>query len=430
MDKKNQTPDMFDDQQDEAAYTADSHHGDSANEDNVDYDLDTDLLDESEIMDEDHDHWEDDQSMYENQPTKKKSSNLIIIGVGVLAAATVLYFQVLKPKGPAGQMGAAEQSAPQTAEFAAQPVETVTATPPAENFPAEQSTAESSAADQPQEQQGFMTDPAMIAPAPEVTTATTQAAAEPLTPMPDFPTATDLQKADSAPAAESLPIAETTPAPATVEPSPAMPLVETPPAETAKIEAAAETPAPIAPTVNVNNESQEALLKAQQELQQAQARIAALEEQLQTAQQQASENAEKAAAAAKKAQDLADAAEQQIAAPVIEKSITPPESAPPESAPIAPDTTEAAKPEKPAAKKSAPKKEVVSSKRVEATSLIRWELRSAQDSRAMIAKQGSGDMVSVQVGETVPSLGKITAIHKTAEGWVVQGTKSRVVQSR
>jgi len=55
-----------------------------------------------------------------------------------------------------------------------------------------------------------------------------------------------------------------------------------------------------------------------------------------------------------------------------------------------------------------------------------WELRGAQNGRAIIAK--AGDMREVGVGDNVPGLGEVMGIATMNGRWVVQGSKGRVSQ--
>lgn len=61
---------------------------------------------------------------------------------------------------------------------------------------------------------------------------------------------------------------------------------------------------------------------------------------------------------------------------------------------------------------------------------VQWELRSAQEGRAFISKQGENEMTNVSVGDNVQGIGRIEAItmDSTTGMWVVQGTTSKIVQ--
>lgn len=79
-------------------------------------------------------------------------------------------------------------------------------------------------------------------------------------------------------------------------------------------------------------------------------------------------------------------------------------------------TAEAPKVSKPAAQKPA------------AASKQDWVLRAASPGRASIAPKGSNDLKTVEVGNTVAGLGKITSIQVENGLWVVRGTKGSVSQ--
>ena len=57
-----------------------------------------------------------------------------------------------------------------------------------------------------------------------------------------------------------------------------------------------------------------------------------------------------------------------------------------------------------------------------------WQLRSAQPGKAVLAPKGSNDLKTVEIGDTLPGLGRITSIAVEDGKWVVQGTKGRVSQ--
>lgn len=58
----------------------------------------------------------------------------------------------------------------------------------------------------------------------------------------------------------------------------------------------------------------------------------------------------------------------------------------------------------------------------------RWELRAAQPGRAWVSKPGERDMKSVEVGETLAGIGKITAISYQGGRWIVYGTQGQIRQ--
>lgn len=90
--------------------------------------------------------------------------------------------------------------------------------------------------------------------------------------------------------------------------------------------------------------------------------------------------------------------------------------------------------EEPAPVKKAPPKKVVRAKPAPAqaaTSPVssgRWELRAAQPGRAWVSKPGERDMQSVEVGQTISGIGRVTAILYQNGRWTVQGTQGRIDQ--
>lgn len=81
-------------------------------------------------------------------------------------------------------------------------------------------------------------------------------------------------------------------------------------------------------------------------------------------------------------------------------------------------------PAKTASTSSAPKK----APSAEPAKSARWELRAAQPGRAWVSKPGARDMQSVTVGETLPGIGRVTAISYVNGRWTVQGTQGAVAQ--
>lgn len=59
---------------------------------------------------------------------------------------------------------------------------------------------------------------------------------------------------------------------------------------------------------------------------------------------------------------------------------------------------------------------------------VRWVLKGAQPGRAMVARAGESDIQNVAVGDTLPGLGRITAIVYQDGKWVVEGTRGRISQ--
>lgn len=58
----------------------------------------------------------------------------------------------------------------------------------------------------------------------------------------------------------------------------------------------------------------------------------------------------------------------------------------------------------------------------------RWELRAAQPGRAWVSRPGERDMQSVEVGQTLPNVGRITAITYQNGRWTVTGTQGQIRQ--
>lgn len=57
-----------------------------------------------------------------------------------------------------------------------------------------------------------------------------------------------------------------------------------------------------------------------------------------------------------------------------------------------------------------------------------WKLRSAKPGSAVLYDQRYDEMKTVEIGDTVSGLGKITSISNSTGKWVVEGTKGRVQQ--
>lgn len=59
----------------------------------------------------------------------------------------------------------------------------------------------------------------------------------------------------------------------------------------------------------------------------------------------------------------------------------------------------------------------------------RWVLKSAKPGVAWVAAPGSNELKAISVGETLPGIGRVTAVAKDSGGrWVVSGTKGMVSQ--
>ncbi len=57
-----------------------------------------------------------------------------------------------------------------------------------------------------------------------------------------------------------------------------------------------------------------------------------------------------------------------------------------------------------------------------------WSIRAAQPGRAVIREKKTGEMKSVEVGDTVNGLGRIKSIAKHSNQWVIKGTSGTVTQ--
>ena len=63
-----------------------------------------------------------------------------------------------------------------------------------------------------------------------------------------------------------------------------------------------------------------------------------------------------------------------------------------------------------------------------AASTGRWELRAAQPGRAWVSKPGERDMQAISVGESLPGIGRISAITYMNGRWTVTGTQGSIQQ--
>ncbi len=61
-------------------------------------------------------------------------------------------------------------------------------------------------------------------------------------------------------------------------------------------------------------------------------------------------------------------------------------------------------------------------------SAARWVLKSAQPGLAYVSQAGREDMVTIRVGETLPGLGRISAINIVNGRWVVSGSEGSISQ--
>ncbi|MCC7305003.1 MAG: hypothetical protein IT558_01955 [Alphaproteobacteria bacterium] len=58
----------------------------------------------------------------------------------------------------------------------------------------------------------------------------------------------------------------------------------------------------------------------------------------------------------------------------------------------------------------------------------KWQLRSAQPGKAVLAAADTGDLRSVEVGDTLPGLGRIKSIALEGGTWVIKGTQGQITR--
>ena len=61
-------------------------------------------------------------------------------------------------------------------------------------------------------------------------------------------------------------------------------------------------------------------------------------------------------------------------------------------------------------------------------SLVKWRLRSAQPGRAWVSRLGDNAITMIRVGNTLPGVGRITAINSVNGRWVVRGEQAVITQ--
>lgn len=83
---------------------------------------------------------------------------------------------------------------------------------------------------------------------------------------------------------------------------------------------------------------------------------------------------------------------------------------------------------KQAVKKAAKKPAASKPAAVTASSSQRWELRAAQPGRAWVSQPGERDMRGIEVGQSLPGIGTITAINYQNGRWTVYGTQGQINQ--
>ncbi len=206
--------------------------------------------------------------------------------------------------------------------------------------------------------------------------------------------------------------------------------VKTPePLEIAKVETTSTpvaSPAPIVP--DISKQELEAKAKEIEELQkrldEATKNTQKLETELSNARAEKDSNADQVSSLKKEVAEL-----KSRPVPASEKKEAAPKPEPVEEkvAEIAPA------PKKATPAKAKPKKVETSvypsqSPEVSAAARSRWELRAAQPGRAWVSKPGARDMQSVEVGQTLAGIGRVTAISFTNGRWAVTGTQGQILQ--
>jgi hypothetical protein len=242
-------------------------------------------------------------------------------------------------------------------------------------------------------------------PAQQTASDTTSPSLMPITPVSDFPSVDVIKKAGTPEDTAAAPVPEVVAVP---DVSVDAPISSTESAPSLSVEATvptSESPviAPASSTA-VSGVDAAALSEMQKKLDDALEKIQSLEADLQAADQKIdnqSAAAEKAVALQKKIDEL----ESRL------KNI--------------PKTAKAEKEPSPAPEVSLPDEP---SKVVTQAPMVMWELRSAQPGTAMVARQGQDDVRTVSVGDTLPSVGRITAIEQSPNGWVVTGTLGSIRQ--
>lgn len=83
---------------------------------------------------------------------------------------------------------------------------------------------------------------------------------------------------------------------------------------------------------------------------------------------------------------------------------------------------------KPAVKKAVTKQASSKPTQTASSSSTRWELRAAQPGRAWVSRPGERDMRGIEVGQSLPGIGTITAINYQNGRWTVYGTQGQINQ--
>lgn len=373
------------------------------------------------------DEWDaiDDGSGEDTQqaPAKKKSSltNKLIIGAAVVVGAGVMVMtmmggapqntaqapQPVAPSAAPADMAAmpADVSAPTPAPlpapapapapvadlpaYGADPADAQTPREPDQALPAQGIFNDPQALDSALQDVGQDARPVEVSDAPAMPDAPMAAAPVPA-PSVAMPKANDLLKPSAvadAPVADAAPVIAEQPMPAPVsEP----------------------TPAPAAPVADQAASSVDAEMTAQMldRLDLIAARLDQLEDDLSVVRK------ESAAAATDEVEEL------RAAVKALEKKLSTQAQAPARATttdePVARTTTLKAEPKsKPAVRQAQP---------------VQWVLKGAQPGRAMVSRAGESEMRTVEVGDSLPGVGRISSIAYENGRWVVTGSEGRISQ--
>lgn len=381
----------------------------------------------SSELDSEEDVWEDEQGMgseggdQDTSPKKKKSSliTFLIIGVVVLAGLGFVFLKF--SGGGTSEQVASEQPAEQDPNSLANLRDQATPQEQKQLVEATDGVVSPSPETAPAEPQGFMNAESGSEPSPEAAPA-----------LPESPTMTAVEAPPAAvPPIEALPapVAETSTAsepapvvlaaPEAVSDFPSVDQIKKAPS----LEESAPAPVPeavpeSAPIASVPEEAKQAA-ETEAKLNEAQSKIATLEKELAAAQEKivaVTETSEVSKDA--RVQDLEAkiaALEKKLAARESE-SATPRSKEPPVSGQVA-ETV-----------RKAPVRAVQATPKAATVKSSSWELRSAQPGQALLARKGNEDLRTVNVGDTLPGLGRILSIDQSSAGWVVKGTLAKVTQ--
>jgi len=381
---------------------------------------DGDMPAEDTLSDEDWDSYEeqpgesdvpddladDDQPEGESSPAKKKSSfNKILIGVAVLGG---LGFVAMQMGGGAPAVPVEQQAA---ATSGVNPT-----------VPAEPEEPAGGLLSSPQGMAQLQKDIAkrVPAPAPEPTPQP-QLKEVNDTPVPPMPTA--VSAPDAAPATEQLPVPGAVP-----EPPAPTPVVQADTHMPSAQDVMLKKAEPALPTPAIPDNSA-ALQEKQAQIDSLQTQIGTLESTVKTLNEKTTEDQATIAALEKKLAEKAAAP-----APVIKADVRAADPVPTPAPKPEPKILGASEPED-AAPATSPKPEPVTTAKAEVAKPAaavkvssEWVLKGAQPGRAMVAKPGESEIKTVEVGDSLSGIGKITAIVYENGRWSVRGTKGRINQ--